>query len=134
MPILNVDANNWEQIYDVILSAEVLAGMPNYHHPIPAHSIPVVIDRHTLIVGALSGSAKPTWNLGYYLSMVTHVQGIGRPELASKFIRLGLNLVRLPPVTPEYTLKARIPKWHQEMQIVIWKYVGVEEEEPYVTF
>lgn len=128
-PILDLsNSSNWVRIHDTTLVAEPVLGQNGKYYSIPNYSIPDTIDRHVLAVGSSSTKAKPTWNLGFYLVMLVRVPGVGNAETASTPIRLGLNLVRFPLVSAQYTLKARIPKWHQEMSLAIWKYVGVESD------
>ena len=124
IPILEVsDASLWVKAYDVKLEAQPT---PIGYYPIPTHKIPVTFDRHTLAIGSSSTKTKPTWRLGFHLTSEIQIPGVGKTEASHQYIWLGLNLIRVPPFAPNYTLKARIPKWHQEMVIAIWKYVGSE--------
>lgn len=128
-PILDLsDGSNWVQVYDTTLFAQAVPGRQGSFYPIPNHEIPSAIDRRILAVGSSSTKTKPTWNLGFYLAMIIKIPGVGNAEAASVPIRLGLNLVRFPPLSNQYSLKARIPKWHQEMSITIWKYIGIESD------
>lgn len=128
-PILDLsDASLWVQVYDTTLFADPVLGQTGKHYPIPNHSIPGNFEGHTLAVGSSSTKAKPNWSLGFYLAQVINVPGVGNAEARSIPIRLGLNLVRFPPLSTQFRLKARIPKWHQEMSLTIWRYVGVESD------
>lgn len=128
-PILNLsDASSWVQVYDTTLFADLVLGQTGKYYPIPNHSIPGNFEGRTLAVGSSSTKAKPTWNLGFYLAQVINVPGVGNAEARSIPIRLGLNLVRFPPLSAQFRLKARIPRWHQEMSITIWQYVSVESD------
>jgi hypothetical protein len=113
---------DWIQIYDTTLLAQPVGGMTGKYYPIPNHQVPVSIDRHILAVGSSSTKVKPTWNLGFYLVMVVAIPGIGMAEAISVPIRLGLTLVRFPQIASEFKVKARIPRWHQEMSMTLWKY------------
>lgn len=128
-PILDLgDASSWVQVYDTTLFANPVFGREGKYYPIPSHSIPAIFEGHTLAIGSSSTKAKPTWNLGFYLAQIVSVPGVGSAEARSIPIRLGLNLVRFPPLSVQFRLKARIPKWHEEMSVTIWKYVGVESD------
>lgn len=127
-PILDTsNPDYWVQVYDTTLVAE--AGVvPNTYYPISAHSIPVSFNRHTLAIGASSTKTKPTWNLAFWAAMLVRIPNVGTTEVQSRFVRLGLNLIRFPVLAPQFTLKIRIPKWHQEMSFTIWTYVGPESD------
>jgi len=56
--------------------------------------------------------------------MLVDIPSLGRAEGYNKSIPLGLSIVRLPPISSTYSLIASIPKWHREMSIDIWQYVG----------
>lgn len=126
-PILDCsNPNYWLEVYETTLMAQSI--VPGYHSPIPQHQIPVSFDRHTLAVGASSSKTKPTWNLGFWLSMVINIAGVGNANAIQKPIPLGLTLVRFPALSPQFKLKAKIPKWHEEMSIKIWAYTGTETD------
>ena len=122
-PILDLSSSgNLEEIYEVVLTA-ALSPVPGYHIPISLHQIPGVFDCHTLVVGANSFMARPNWRLGFYLRMLI-ASSVGLAEASNHPIPLGLNLIRLPRLSSEYRLRAYIPKWHQSMEMKIWKYIG----------
>lgn len=126
-PVLDVNnSNNWELIYNTTLSANILSVSPPLIVPIGTHNVPVTSDRRTLAVGASTTQGKPTWRLGYYLISSIQIPVIGRADISSDAIFLGLNLIRLPNVHNEYKFKIRVPRWMRDMQIDIYKYVGEE--------
>lgn len=126
-PILDVsNSSNWEKVYQASFTAVAIQGVRNQFLPIPSVVIPNSFNRHTLAVGASSFQAKPTWHLGFWLSMNVQLLGIGKAEASSKSIPLGLSLIRFPQISSTYTLTANIPRWHKEMEIEIWQYVGSE--------
>lgn len=128
-PILDVNnASNWLHIYNHTLYAAVIPTTPPRYTPIPVHKIPLILDRRTLAVGSSSTLAKPTWRLGFFLIGSVQIPGIGLADVTSLPIFFGLNLVRLPNLHDQFVLKARIPKWQQEMEMSIWKYIGVESD------
>lgn len=127
-PILDLsNSSNFVEVYETILTAGS-SPVPNYHAPIPLHQIPVVFDCHTILVGASSSTAKPNWRLGFYLRMLV-TASVGTAEASNNPIPFGLNLIRLPKLSNEYRLKAYIPKWHQTMEMKLWKYIGPESGE-----
>lgn len=122
MSILDFSQNNWEVIYDITLEAVSIT--TTRFTPIPDHQIPLTLDTHVLLVGSSSFKVRPTWKLGFYLNMVVNAPGVGNFTAANQPIPLGLSLVRFPPISSEFFLKVNIPKWHQEMSIRVWKYIG----------
>lgn len=126
-PILDLsNSSNWEKVYQGNFVAVVIQGVRNQTLPIPSVVIPNSFNSHTLAVGASSFQTKPTWHLGFWLSMNVQLPGIGKAEAYSKSIPLGLSIVRFPAISSTYTLTANIPRWHKEMSIEIWQYVGSE--------
>lgn len=123
-PLLNLDnRDNWTKVYSASFAANPIAGT-NKFTPIPSVRIPGTFDKHILAVGGSSFQTKPTWHLGFWLSMYVDIPSIGRAEGYNKSIPLGLSIVRFPPISSTYSLIASIPKWHREMSIDIWQYVG----------
>ncbi len=116
------NSSNFVEAYEIILTAGS-SPVPNYHTPIGIHLIPIVFDSHTLLVGASSSTAKPNWRLGFYLRALI-ASAVGMAEASNYPIPFGLNLIQLPKLSSEYRLRAYIPKWHQTMEMKIWKYVG----------
>lgn len=129
-PILDLhDANHWEHIYNVVLSAQQVSTVPPIYYPIPSHTIPVTTDKRTLAIGVSSNQAEPTWVLGFFLISSCQIPGIGRANINSVPVFLGLNLIRLPNYNNEYFLRAKVPKWHKHLEFDIYKYVGPESDD-----
>lgn len=127
MPTEALDLTNpadWLRVYDVSLSAMPVGGMPGRYYRIPDHSIPTIFDRYTLAIGASSTQTRPTWNLAFYAAMLVQIPGVGRAEAISVPVILGLKVIEFPVLSSQFTLKARLPRWHIEMDITIWKYIG----------
>ena len=123
--MLNLDSSYWTKIYTVNLEAKT--ALKGKHDPIPDLRVPVPLDSHTLLVGASSFKTKPTWKLGFWLSMYFKISGIGQPTFPQVSIPLGLLYVQFPKLTTSYNLIAKIPYWHSQMRIDIWKYRGPSE-------
>lgn len=130
-PILDVNnPANWAQIYGVTLSGNANSTIPPIYEAIPVHSIPGVVYERVLAVGSNSNYLKPRWRLGFWLIGFVQIPGIGLAEIASIPIPIGLSLVVLPNVHSEFKLKARVPHWHRNLSIDVWKYIGPIEESP----
>lgn len=126
-PILDLsNSSNWQKVYEGSFVAVPIQGVRNQFIPIPTVLIPNSFSNHTLAVGASSFQTKPTWRLGFWLSMYVQVPGIGKAQGSNKKIPLGLSVIRFPNLSPTYTLAASIPHWHKEMSIDIWQYIGSE--------
>lgn len=115
---------DWLRVYDVTLSAIPVGGMPGRYYRIPNHSIPTIFDRHTLAIGASSTQTQPNWSLAFYAAMLVQIPGVGKAEVISIPVVLGLKVIEFPVLSSEFTLKIRFPKWQREMDITVWKYVG----------
>ncbi len=125
-PILDLSsADNWVKVHEVLLTAQD-SPIPNFHSPIPTYTIPTPFDRRILAVGASSSQTKPSWRLAFFLSTIVQVPGIGSAENGSIFIPLGLTLIETPPYSDQYSVRIRIPRWHLEMSMTFWQYVGIE--------
>lgn len=130
-PILDVDNSaNWVHIYGTTLHAAVSSTVPPIYGSISIHSIPGVVYERVLAVGSNSTYLKPKWKLGFWLSGLVQIPTIGLAEIASFPIPIGLSLVILPNLHSEFKLRARIPHWHRNLSLDIWKYVGSIEESP----
>ena len=126
--ILNFNNSDyWQKVYETTLVAQA-GSRSSFYYPIGDHNLPGTFSSHTLLVGASSFKAKPTWRLGFYLSMIISAVGVGSFTASQKSIPFGLTLVRFPPLSNEFSLKASIPKWHEEMSMSVWLYVGSESD------
>ena len=134
-PILDVNNGaNWVHIYGNTLYAAASSTIPPIYDSIPVHSIPGLVYERVLAVGSNSTYLKPRWKLGFWLSGLVQIPTIGLAEIASVPIPIGLSLVVLPNVHSEFKLKARVPHWHRNLSIDIWKYVGpIEESQNFAT-
>lgn len=125
--MLDLNSSAWSKVYTVNLNAKPILGKQGQFQPIPNVRMPVSLEKHTLLVGASSIRTKPRWKLGFWLSMeLGKISGIGQPTIPDIFIPLGLLYVKLPKLTANYTLIAKIPHWHTQLSIDIWKYLGSE--------
>ena len=69
-PILDLsNSSNWQKVYEGNFAAVPIQGVRNQFIPIPKVVIPNNFDNHTLAVGAVSFQTKPTWRLGFWLSI-----------------------------------------------------------------
>lgn len=126
-PILDCsNANYWQEAYTVDLVAA--QSVPGYFVPIPRHRILTTFNSHTLAVGASSFRTRPNWKLGFWLSMLVNLAGVGWAVAEEQAIPLGLKVIRFSAFSPQFQLSANIPKWHEEMSIKIWEYSGPETD------
>jgi len=90
--------------------------------PISSILIPGVITEHTIIIYAVSSRAKPNWWLAGEL---IHLLKNAQPDFQGSSWRIPLNrivLIQLPQLTTSYRLKFQVPRWHQEMALVVESY------------
>jgi len=112
------DENNWQTIYNQFhsVTGENLIGNI---------SIPESFTQHTIRIYATSLIAKPHWWLAGYLSQL--LGNNSQPDFEGSRWRVPLNkimLIRLPELTTNYRLKFKVPRWHQEIALVIEVYTG----------
>lgn len=125
------DPLNWDLVKRQTYHATPNASLPKGFIPIP--TITVGVDSYTLLIGAASSKAMIHWWLAARVSL----RLLFSPSSTSEFLaavavsatkRIGLNrltLVQFPnfELIP-YILEIRIPPWHEEMMLEIWKYSG----------
>lgn len=127
--ILNLDdSNKWVQFYNETIDATPDNSLQGYV-PIPNIEIPYILDRFILAIGAVSSTSKSNWYLGYNLLMIINIAGVGNTSVSSIPIRLGINLIQLPVITEEYTLLVKVPRWHRNMTLTMWKYTELVVQE-----
>lgn len=129
-PILDtLDSAQWQSVYETQLTAQPTGLANGSYYPIGRHTVPVEFDSDVIVVGTSSSTAKPTWRLGCYLSAYTSINGVGNTEIANVLCPFGLKLFKFPEYSSSYQIRLTIPKWHQSLDVKIWKYLGVVLDE-----
>lgn len=103
------------------------------YRPPPIPPITITVDSYILAIGAKSSTAKPSW----YLAASVAPRLLFSPSSTSEFIAAVQSeqpqkvfLERLTLIQfidfgiKPYLLEIRIPRWHQEMYLEVWKYSG----------
>lgn len=125
--MLDLNASAWMRVYKTTLNARPIPGQQGKFQPIPDLRVPIALNSHSLLVGANSLKLKPRWKLGFWLNMrIGKISGIGEPACPDIPIPLGLLYVKLPKLSANYNVIAKIPHWHQQMTVEIWQYKGIE--------
>lgn len=119
---LSLNGADWQLVYQANLAAQP-SPIPTYFYPIPVITPPQLFT-NILTIGAVSMSAKPTWRLAFFASAQINISGIGNVEIGNFFVRLGASVLDTKDSTP-YRLQLHIPKWHREMTIEIYQYLGI---------
>lgn len=123
------EALDWVRVFDTTLTAQPFTeGREGSFHPMAAYTIPFIFSRHVLTINAVSANAKEHWSLAFYLEMLIDVAAIGLSKAESFKVNLGLNLIRLPNINGIFQLRIRYPKWHKDMSMTFWQYVGTEAD------
>lgn len=120
------DANNWVLVYESFVSANTT--LLRKHIPIARFNTNPIFDSHFLLIKAFSAQVKPNWNLAFYTSQQIAIDTIGLSTSDQNFVALGLNIAKFPNYSSAYGLRIDIPPWHKEMDISIWKYVGIVKD------
>jgi hypothetical protein len=126
---------NWDLVLRNTYKATANPNIRSGFNPLPP--VTVTVDRQVLLIGARNENAKPHW----FLAATAYPRLLFSPSSTSQFlgivqsqagIQLGLDRLTLVQfkdfyLSP-YLLEIRIPKWHQEMLLEIWKYNGAVED------
>lgn len=119
----------WQRVYNQQFYAEE-EGRSRFR-PIPPVNLPVVLHSPTIAVATDSQEALAHWWLGIRLKMRVAIPGSEFDELEAHEVRCQVNrgqLVRFPPIAPQYTLRIEFPWWHSEMRVTIWEFTGIEQD------
>lgn len=122
---------NWDLVLRRNYVAASTPNEPQGFLPIPP--ITVSVDRFTLLIGASSNSAKPTWRLAAFVSprllfspsSTSEYLAAVQSEKSQAVLRERLNLIQFTDfgLSP-YLLEISIPRWYREIDLEIWKYTG----------
>jgi len=126
---------NWDLVLRNTYKATVNPNTRSGFNPIPP--VTVTVDSYILLVGARNENAKPHW----FLAATVYPRLLFSPSSTSQFlgivqsqsgIRLGLDRLTLVQFKDfhllPYLLEIRVPKWHEEMMLEVWKYTGSIED------
>lgn len=111
----------------------VAAGELQPYRSPPIPPITISVDSYILAIGASSTTAKPHWKLAAWVAP----RLLFSPSSTSEFIaavqseqsqKVSLNQLTLIQFVDfgikPYLLEIRIPRWHTEMYLEVWKYSG----------
>ena len=100
-------------------------GIPNY---VP----PYEFEKHILAIFVGNSEAKPTWNLGGWVSQKIRL-GVGPNQSGEPVAnrRLWLRrtqLIIFQQLTTTYTLEIGFPRWFKKADLTIWEYWGPQAD------
>jgi hypothetical protein len=117
---------NWGTPYQTSRQANPY-GTSGLFFPIPPFQIPIQFESPILAISAENQDARAWWILGCRVRQLFDVSS-GPLEVASVQRRVLLNrggtLIQFPRYAPQYRLEVEIPRWHKEMSLTIWEYIG----------
>lgn len=121
--------NNWNQIYSQNHVAEVLGTNPPKYKPIPEIQFPLILERHILVISASSNVTPPSWRFAGFVDQRIRTGltagGAYDGNAAQEKIYLTRNtLIQFPRLTDDYTMTIKIPYWIEQIQLIVWEYVG----------
>ena len=129
-PVLQLgNASNWQLLYANTYTSQSLG--PRGYKPIPRILLPVQAEHRILVAGCRNPLAKDTWYLGGWLRPIisTGATDFGNAELDR--IPVPLNnprLILLPQVASSYLLQLEIPFWHEQINFILYQYIGTESD------
>ena len=131
--VLNLSSpDNWVGFYQGSFETQRSPGNTTVI-PIPEIIIPGSLSNHILAVSASSNTAKPHWRFAGFLNQRIELglAAVGSPDTDAAKHKAWLDrltLVIFPRLTPTYSLSFETPKWIQDIDLTIFKYVGPESD------
>ena len=123
------DGSLWPRVYNQQFYAE--QETVTRFRPIPPVNVPVLFNSHTIAVATDSQEALSHWWLGIRLKMRIAIPGSEFDEIEAAEVRCQVNrgqLIRFPPLAPQYTLRIEFPWWHSEMRVTVWEFQGEQRD------
>lgn len=134
MDILN--PSNWILIHRNLYKVQQVPDSPDRYYPLATINIPAISSR--LLVGGRSSKAKSHWYLAASVAIKASLS-LANSSFVSSIqaqpveYKLPLNRLVLFEIknfqTNTYCLEIKIPYWHEEMEIEVWKYQGTVLDE-----
>lgn len=125
--------SNWDLALRNTYYASVSSSDPKVFVPIPP--VTTSVNSYTLLIGVENSSAPSHW----YLAGYACPRLLFTPSFDSDFlslvqsntgVRLGLNRLNLVSFSNynilPYILEINVARWHKEMSIEVWQYIGSE--------
>lgn len=124
-PIVDLNnPNHWEMVYNQTTHAGRLSSIEYF--PIQPFDLPVLCTSPILYISAENIDAKPWWYLGCRLQQRIST-ALSPGDVVGRYARVPVNrpaLFRFPMYAAQYSLRAEIPPWFEQMKIAIWQYSG----------
>jgi hypothetical protein len=125
-PVLQLNnAANWELLYSELRFADQVSS--NSYRPIPAFTIPILIESPWIAVGSNSQSARFHWWLGCRIQPIVVVPESPFGSIAGMPVPVPLNeitLYKFPSLQAQFRLRVQIPWWHRELGFTLYQYTG----------
>jgi hypothetical protein len=119
-----IDNNNWQLVYDNLISAQYVSRTPDRYNPIPPIALSFSLPYRFLRVAANNQNARATWRFGGNLDLLTdEVSGaeVMRRALAcNKAV-----IIAVPDYLERYRISVLPPYWFDEISLQIDGYIGV---------
>jgi hypothetical protein len=126
------DGANWEQFYSTSVNA-VTINEKNYV-PIPEITVASLVYSHIIAVLVTCANAKPTWHFAGFLNQKINL-GItvgSLPDTDSvqkrKLYLDRITLIIFPKLVTNYSISFEVPKWFEQVSIILWQYTGPESD------
>jgi hypothetical protein len=116
---------HWGPPYQIARRAN-LYGSTGLFFPIPTFQIPILFESPILAIAAENQDAHSWWRLGCRVRQLFDVEGPTEVASTQRVVLLnrGGTLIQFPRYAPQYRLEVEVPKWHKEMDLTIWEYIG----------
>lgn len=119
-------SSSWAAPYQTMRRANLYGGTGLFF-PIPSFQIPIQFESPILAIIAENQDALAHWRLGCRVRQLFNadiaaleVSGTQRAVLLNR----GPTLIQFPRYAQQYRLEVDVPKWHKELSLTIWEYIG----------
>jgi hypothetical protein len=124
---LNLEpAVSWAAPYQVLKQANPY-GSSGLFFPIPTFQIPIQFESPILAISAENQDALSHWRLGVRVRQL-FTADIAPLEVTSNqqavLLNRGPSLIQFPNHAQQYRLEVEVPRWHKEISLSIWEYIG----------
>jgi hypothetical protein len=126
---LTLIESNFVPLWSTNQTAQTVPSHAERYFPIPAFSVPYLVDTPIVAISASSSSAEETWRFAGHAKQVIRTGLVvgGKADTVSsvkKFYLDQISLLQFPSYAPEFELTFSIPYWLRQITVNIYSYIG----------
>jgi hypothetical protein len=122
------NSNNWENVYDYSVTAEI---DNDYPIPLPPVTLPIFLESD--IIAVYVNTAIPSgkrWKWGGSVEQIFNGLTIGNITSNGEPRNLWINkltTIFFPSITAQYSLRVAIPRWFYNFYLEVYRYRGIDD-------